>query len=251
MGISFQLYSARSFPSLDELLINLKTFKYSYVEGYGGLFEDISALRQALRSSRLSMPASHFDLATLRDTEKTRAIATQLNATLLVCPWLEPDARPKTASDWREFAGELEQLASAYAKHGLSLAWHNHDFEFSLLSTGEIPMDILLKNAPNIDWQFDVAWSVRAGHNPLEWIKNHGKRIVSVHVKDIAPAGECADEDGWADVGHGIMDWAGIFATLNQYSSCKSFVVEHDNPKDVIRFATRSIATVQKLRGAL
>lgn len=251
MDISFQLYSARNYPPLDELLIKLKTLNYIHVEGYGDVLEDVSVLTAALKRSNLSMPTSHFALDILRDVEKACAIATQLNIKLLICPWLEPEMRPKTAIGWYELAGELEQLASIYAAYGLSLAWHNHDFEFMPLYNGEIPMEILLENAPGIGWQFDVAWSVRVGHNPLEWIEKFGKRIVSVHVKDIAATGECADEDGWADVGHGTMNWAKIFATLNQYSSCNSFVVEHDNPNDVIRFATRSIEAVHKLGGEL
>ena len=35
-----------------------------------------------------------------------------------------------------------------------------------------------------------------------------------MHVKDIAPAGEAADEDGWADLGAGTVDWAGLIGAL-------------------------------------
>ena len=45
-----------------------------------------------------------------------------------------------------------------------------------------------------------MAWIVRGGADPFEWIKRYADRIASVHIKDIAPAGECEDEDGWADV---------------------------------------------------
>ena len=50
---------------------------------------------------------------------------------------------------------------------------------------------------------------IRGGADPLEWMRPYGNRITAVHVKDIAPAGESADEDGWADVGHGTVDWNG------------------------------------------
>ena len=60
----------------------------------------------------------------------------------------------------------------------------------------------------------DVAWVVRGGADPLPWIDRHGKRIVAVHVKDIAKPGEGKDEDGWSDVGHGTMDWAGLLKAL-------------------------------------
>ena len=71
------------------------------------------------------------------------------------------------------------------------------------------------------------------------------KRIEKeVHVKDIAPAGENANEDGWADVGHGTMDWDALYAAAKQFTNARYFVMEHDNPADVDRFASRSIATV-------
>ena len=61
---------------------------------------------------------------------------------------------------------------------------------------------------PSIGWEMDVAWVIRGGADPLKWIDEYGQRITAVHVKDIAPAGENANEDGWADVGHGTVDWA-------------------------------------------
>ena len=65
-------------------------------------------------------------------------------------------------------------------------------------------------------------------------------------MKDIAPAGQNADEDGWADVGQGTVDWKALMAALRGIG-VKHFVMEHDNPKDDVRFATRSIATAKTL----
>ncbi|MDP5358947.1 MAG: sugar phosphate isomerase/epimerase, partial [Paracoccaceae bacterium] len=80
--------------------------------------------------------------------------------------------------------------------------------------------------------------------DPVAWIKKYAGRISTVHVKDIAPDGQCTDEDGWADVGHGIMEWPAIHAAL-QAAGVDHYVVEHDNPKDDRRFATRSLAAIQ------
>ena len=64
--------------------------------------------------------------------------------------------------------------------------------------------------------------------------------MTAVHVKDIAPDGQNVDEDGWADVGHGTVNWAGLMVALRG-TKCSNFVMEHDNPSDHARFATRSI----------
>ena len=98
----------------------------------------------------------------------------------------------------------------------------------------------------DISVELDVAWVVRGGQDPIAWIGANGQRITAAHVKDIAPKGENADEDGWADVGHGTMPWADIMTALRD-TPCTTFVMEHDNPKDHNRFASRSLATVQAL----
>jgi sugar phosphate isomerase/epimerase len=91
----------------------------------------------------------------------------------------------------------------------------------------------------------DVAWVVRGGQDPLAWIKKYGSRINAVHVKDIAPAGEALNEDGWADVGHGTMDWQALATAIKAGTNARYWVMEHDNPSDVDRFASRSLAAVQ------
>ena len=68
--------------------------------------------------------------------------------------------------------------------------------------------------------------------------------MVAVHIKDIAPEGEALDEDGWADIGQGTLDWAGLMAELHA-TPAGLFVLEHDNPSDDERFAHRSIAAVK------
>ena len=102
-------------------------------------------------------------------------------------------------------------------------------------------MRIILEQAADIDWEMDVAWVTRAGNNPVPWVREFASRITAVHVKDIAPAGENTDEDGWADIGFGSMDWKTLMAQIKQETKATLFVAEHDNPSDHFRFATRSI----------
>jgi sugar phosphate isomerase/epimerase len=76
-------------------------------------------------------------------------------------------------------------------------------------------------------------------------MKKLGSRITAVHVKDIAPAGQNADEDGWADVGQGTLNWKQLIADAKANTKARYFVMEHDKPLDAIRFARRSIDAVK------
>ena len=102
----------------------------------------------------------------------------------------------------------------------------------------------IFEGGPDLEWEADIAWVIKGGGDPFHWIGAFKNRITAVHVKDIAPAGENADEDGWADVGHGTLDWPRLMAALTQ-TKAKNFIMEHDNPKDARRFAERSLAAAQ------
>ncbi|PSJ64184.1 sugar phosphate isomerase/epimerase family protein [Pseudaminobacter soli (ex Li et al. 2025)] len=246
MNWSFQLYSARNFLPWDKVLKMLSTTGYKEVEGFGAVYDDPKAFRAELDKNGLSMPTAHFSIDALEtDFEGVRRTAEALGVNQLVCPYLGADARPTDVAGWRGFGERLAKVGERAKAAGYGFAWHNHDFEFAPLADGSVPQEHILSTAPDIGWEIDVAWIVRGGADPLLWIGRHGNRIVAVHVKDIAMQGEGLDEDGWSDVGHGTIDWAGLIKTLREKTSAKHFIMEQDNPNDVERFARRSIAAVK------
>ena len=254
MDISFQLFSARKYP-LNDVLKMLGRLGYKQVEGYGGLdaatgglggvYGDLKGLKAELDANGLSMPTAHVGLDLLQQPDRALAIAESLGTKVFMCPWLAPDLRPADAAGWAAFGERLARIGEPYRKAGLTFGYHNHDFEFATLPDGRYPMNVLLDAAPELQCELDVAWVVRGKGDPKKWIEENGKRIAAIHVKDLAPAGQNADEDGWADVGHGTLPWADLFNTARTRSSAKYFVAEHDNPSDIERFASRSIAAIK------
>lgn len=246
-AISYQLYSSREFPPLGETMKMLASKGIRNVEGFGGVFADADATRSAMDDAGLSMPSAHFSVDMLENEEdKVLQIAQILGVKSIYAPYLLPDLRPADSAGWTAFGERLEALAKTYKAKGFEFGWHNHDFEFVPLANGDVPMRLIFEAAPSVSWEADIAWVVRGGADPLEWIKEYGSRITAVHVKDIAPEGECADEDGWADTGHGTMDWAGLMTALKD-TPATVYVLEHDKPNDHERFASRSFATLNAL----
>ena len=99
-----------------------------------------------------------------------------------------------------------------------------------------------------LTWQADVAWLVRGGAAPEAWLRRYRDRLVSAHVKDIAPAGTKLDEDGWADVGAGVLDWRALWQACRDCGA-RWMVVEHDKPSDPARCARTSFVWLSKLQG--
>lgn len=243
---SYQLYSSREFPPLDATLRMLADLGYRQTEGYGGVYADPKALRAGLDAVGLSMPSGHFSLDMLeKESAKALDIAGTLGMKAVFCPHIVADLRPTDAAGWRAFGARLEKAGEPFVRAGLAYGWHNHDFEFKALPGGEVPMALILEGGPSLKWEADIAWIVRGGADPIGWLDKYAGRVAAIHVKDIAPVGTKADEDGWEDVGHGTMDWKSIWAAVGR-TSASLFVMEHDKPSDHKRFASRSIAAARK-----
>ncbi|WP_299743767.1 sugar phosphate isomerase/epimerase [uncultured Tateyamaria sp.] len=247
-ALSYQLYSSRLFPPLEDTLKMLAEIGYAHVEGYSALLADsagVDALESGLQAHGLTMPSCHVGLDMCeKDPGAVAQLASRFGIETIVIPYIQPDDRPATADGWRAYGQRLAAVAQELSKSGLKLAYHNHDFEFVPLADGALPMDLILESAPTVLFEYDVAWAVRAGADPMIPVAKYGSRIAIAHLKDIAPEGDAQDEDGWADVGHGIMDWSSLFQSLRA-AGTRHFVMEHDNPSDHRRFAQRAFDATQ------
>jgi sugar phosphate isomerase/epimerase len=156
-----------------------------------------------------------------------------------------PGERDGDETAWRMLGQELARIGAAVHGAGLRFGWHNHHWEFRKAADGRTFLDVMFAEAPDLLWQADVAWIVRGGADPLAELRRHQDRVIAVHIKDIAPAGQCVDEDGWADPGHGVLDWGALRVAMTQ-AAVELCVVEHDKPNDVARFARRAFETVSR-----
>ena len=248
MTAALQLYSMRNCVDQIDLLAQLRSLGISTVEGYGGVYGDPSAYREAMDANGISMPSGHMGLDDIKgDFEATMRIVQTLGIKRVFAPYLEEKDRPDTAEDWAAFGQRLNAAGQKYADRGITFGWHNHDFEFVALADGTKPMDVLLDVAPDIAWEADLAWIVRGGCDPIEYIQRYADRLSAIHVKDIAATGTNLDEDGWSDLGAGTMDWAALLQACRAASGDLIYALEHDKPSDPIGYATRSATTFKTL----
>jgi sugar phosphate isomerase/epimerase len=249
MTISYQLYSSRMFPPVEGTLTLLSGLGYTAVEGFGGLYPDLAAaeaLRRSLDKAGLTMPTGHFGLDMVEGDPTTAvAVAKALGVRSVIVPYLMPDKRPTDAAGWAAFGTRLARAGAPLRDAGLTFGWHNHDFEVRDVG-GTTPLDLILEASDDTKLELDLAWVVRGGRDPADVVDKWADRLVAAHIKDIAPAGQAADEDGWADVGYGTMDWIGLMTQLRG-TPCSVFVMEHDKPNDHVRFATRSFEFLKTL----
>jgi sugar phosphate isomerase/epimerase len=247
-GLSFQLYSARMLEPLEAQFDLLAGLGYTKVEPFGGLLNDPQRLKRQLKTHGLSAPTVHVGMDRLRaDPIAAVRLCRDFGVRTIYAPAPPPGERDGGEAEWTALGRELNQIGKIVTAEGLKFGWHNHHWEFAKAADGRRYIHIMLEEAPDMLWEADLAWMVRSGADPVAELRSYAGRVEAVHVKDIAATGECLDEDGWADPGHGVLDWPTLVPVLKEIG-VTLFVAEHDKPNDVARFARRAFATVASWR---
>ncbi len=233
-----QLWTVRDAMSKNpiETLKAIKEIGYTDIENAGyneGLFYgmEISEFKSVLKDLGLKMRSGHVPLG-WNTPEAKRTMAANFEAVCedhvklgvdyIVCPWFSADNK---LDNYKRLA-ELMNVCGEMAKqHGLTFAYHNHDFEFRSID-GEVPYDILLNETDKalVDFELDLYWIKKGGADWKYYFKNHAGRFSLWHVKDM----DDTEEAFFTEVGNGIIDWEPIFLKKEE-SGMKHFYLEQDD----------------------
>jgi sugar phosphate isomerase/epimerase len=240
--LSIQLYTMRALGDLDRILDAVAEAGYRQVETVGSHLHDAATTRSKLDARGLKVSSSHVSLAALREGPDAVVEACRtIGIDQLFMPAVPPDQRAMAADGWRALGLELGQMAERLRGQGIELGYHNHHWELKPKDGAKTALELIFEAAEGspLTWQADVAWLVRGRVEPKAWLQRYRSRLTSAHVKDIAPAGQNQDEDGWADVGSGVLDWRDLWQACRG-AGARWMVVEHDKPKDPARAARTS-----------
>lgn len=130
--------------------------------------------------------------------------------------------------DWKGVVADLAEGCAKAAEAGLRILYHNHDFELTSKVDGVCGLDYLLETIPATDIQaeLDTYWVQTGGEDPVAYIRKYAGRLPRLHIKDRAPS-PADQECPFAEVGHGILDWDGIFEASPE-AGVEWYVVEQD-----------------------
>lgn len=249
--LSIQLYSLRNLGDIGPVLETAARAGFRHVELVGAHLGDAEEVRKKLDGLELKASSSHVGMDQLRERpDAMLEAASVLDITELYMPAVPDNEREMEASGWRALGLELGHLSERFLKQGVRLGYHNHHWELALKEGQKTALELIFEatGSSPLAWQADVAWLVRGGVEPRAWLKRYSDRLQSVHVKDIAWKGEALEEDGWADVGHGILDWPALWQHCRDHGA-GWMIAEHDKPADPGRFANRSYQFLTSMEG--
>lgn len=210
--VALALYTLRDAFEADsqKTLQSVAQIGYSAVE-FAGLYdhkaEDIRAQLEHLGLRGLS---AHVPLQRLQnDLPNVIREAKTLGLAYVVCPWLPPEQR--NLEFYRALAPSLETIGKACTSEGLTLCYHNHEFELEKLFGDLNVLEFFASevDAAHLKFELDVYWAAFAGLNPNTVLERFAGRLPLVHLKDMT--NDAART--FASVGSGSLDIPSILET--------------------------------------
>jgi sugar phosphate isomerase/epimerase len=227
--IGLQLYTVRQAmgENFEGTLERVAAIGYREVEFAGYFDHRPSAVRAALQRYGLAAPSAHLSFDALgANWGRTLQEAGEIGHRYVVVPAIPEEWR--TVDGYRRIAELFNRAGEEANAHGITFAYHNHDFDFARLG-GRILYDVLLSETDPklVAFEMDLYWITKAGQDPLAYFARWPGRFRMVHVKDSTGA----PRHEMTDVGRGTIDWRRIFARREQ-AGIRHFFVEHDQPAD-------------------
>lgn len=235
--IGIQLYSVRDLMAKDfeGTLAAVAQIGYREVEFAGFYGRKPSDIRALLQKNGLVAPSAHlgFDVLT-NNTDQTFGAVAELGAQYATVAWT-PEEERGGADKWKANADKFNAAGRVARTHGLSLAYHNHDFEFDPAAGSIHPLDILLQNTDPalVNFEMDVYWVTHAGQSPVAYLTQYPTRFKMLHLKD----GGAPPNYPMTDVGSGTIDFVPI---LRAARAMQHAFVEKDLQTDPMGFARNS-----------
>jgi sugar phosphate isomerase/epimerase len=137
---------------------------------------------------------------------------------------VESPGRRKTDAELDAQAELLRKLADLCRRHGVVLNLHNHTYE---VNDNMYDLKGTLTRIPDAKLGPDLNWLVRGGVDPVWFIREYGRQIVFLHLRDQKKDGR------WSEaLGEGNMDYAAISRALDEIKFQGDAIIELAHERD-------------------
>ena len=245
--IGYQVYSAREDAAKD-LLGTLKAIKalgYDGVEFAGFYGHDAKEVKAMLDEAGLIAISHHVPFAAMReDIDKVIEDNKTIGCKFIAIPFLDDATRPGSEG-FAETIKDMYRFGKKIKEAGMTMLYHNHDFEFCTVS-GQYGLDFIYSAIDEdiLKTEIDTCWAKYAGENPADYVRKYAGRCPIVHLKDYVgvkggktPYALIGMEDTSADpneiafefrpVGYGCQDVPSVVKAGIE-SGADWFIVEQD-----------------------
>ena len=247
LPVAVQVYSVRDDAKADlrGTLQKIKEMGYDGVE-FAGLYDndpaDIKKMCEDIGLVPVSAHVPYRDM--IAAPEAVLSQYATIGCKFVAVPYLVEEDRPGTEG-FAKVIENVKMLGAVAKKLGMTLLYHNHDFEF-LKIDGKYALDILYDEVPAdlLQTELDVCWVNVGGEVPADYIRKYSGRTPVVHLKDfygeksedmyelIGIEKKAPTRPGnfeFRPVGSGLQDFPAILTAATE-SGAQWVVVEQDKP---------------------
>ena len=193
LPISVQLYSIRDEMAEDfaGTLREVKKMGYDGVE-FAGLFgNDPKYVKGVCDGLGLNPMSAHVPIQDMLDApDKTFEDYRTIGCKYIVMPYVTEERRPGSEL-FEQTITDVYELGKKSREYGLTLLYHNHDFEFRKID-GKYGLDIIYDSVPAeyLQTELDTCWVNIGGEDPAKYILKYSGRSPVVHLKDFHLSGK-------------------------------------------------------------
>lgn len=268
--IALHLYSVRDDAEKDfeGTVSRVKAMGYDGVE-FAGLYGLApSRIKAILSQNHLAPLSAHvpFDQM-MENPQKVLSDYAEIGCKYVAIPYLTEEYRPGQPGFAKVIEG-ARILGETAKKLGMTLLYHNHDFEFQKID-GKYALEVLYDTVPAslLQTELDTCWVNVGGEVPADYVLKYAGRAPVVHLKDFVMPGkkparlydligiqsEDTDESEgsfeFRPVGYGAQNFPAILES-SEKAGAEWVVVEQDQPsmgKTALECAEMSIAYLKSL----
>ncbi len=184
MTYSLQLYTLRTAigEDLPGTIKRVAGLGYTAVEPYN-FVATADELAEALVANDLTAPSGHAPLLRADQAQIFEA-ARKLGIGTVIDPHMER-SHWTTDEDIRATADALNRAAKKGAEYGITVGYHNHEFELEERIDGVSALEVLAAHLdPEVVLEVDTYWAAVGGEDPADLLRRLGDRVRFVHIKD-------------------------------------------------------------------
>lgn len=238
--LGVQLYTVRNTitknPEAD--LKAIQDMGYKEIEA---VYATLDQIGPALKQTKLEPISVHVDTAIFMEggSKLDEAIAKckAFGFQYIVVPYIPPAQRGGVET-FKKLAATMNSAGEKAKAAGLTLAYHNHAFEFEPQG-GTTGLDILMKETHKgiVNLELDIFWASVAGHDPVSILRKYSGRIPLLHLKDKASGiatqyNEKVPKETFKEIGNGSIDIPAVLAAAKKENVHHYFVEQDQTPGD-------------------